>query len=287
METEHERLIGKHPIAPNMFAIWLTGEDLAIPPATPNKKHRKLTENTDQRDFAIEAIADFIIQHHVDPKKIDRIAKRKHEILKKYKLKNIDEYLETQSFFPTHEDTKTGNATEIILSNYVQATSGLKLFAYKLTYNPNVEQSIKGDDCLLFNKENLTERVIVGEAKFRSTPAPQAVRDIMSNSEGAKKLPISLPFISKHFTAIGDEAMAAAIEDLQYELRNGKVPVINVGLLLSTKSHLRSGDTAQQVDHYLDSKNPSLVVLSLGVDNPKQIIDKAFELAKEKLFKSV
>lgn len=287
METEHERLIGKHPKAPNMFAVWLACEDVAIPAAKPNKKHRKLTENADQRDFAVEAIADFIIQHHVDSKKIDRIASRKHEILKKYNLNKIDEYLETQSFFPTHDDTKTGNGTEIILSNYVQATSGLKLFAYKLTYNPNVEQSIKGDDCLLFNKENLTERVIVGEAKFRSTPGPQAVRDIINNSEGAKKLPISLPFISKHFTAIGDETMAAAIEDLQYELRNGKVPVINVGLLLSTKSHLRSRDTAQQVDYYLDSKNPSLIVLSLGVDDPKQIIDRAFDLAKEKLFKSI
>ena len=188
---------------------------------------------------------------------------------------------------PTHEDTKTGNATEIILTNYVRATSGLELLAYKLMYNPNVDQSIKGDDCLLFNKDNLTEKIIVGEAKFRGIPAPQAIRDIVSNSDGVKKLPISLPFISKYFTDIGDEDMSAKIEDLLFELRNGKVPVINVGLLLSTKSHLRGRDTAQQVDYHLDSTNPDLVVLSLGVDNPKEIIDKGFEIAKEKLLRMV
>lgn len=287
MKTEHERLIGKHPTAPNMFAMWLDGEDVSIPVGKPNKKHRKLIEKEEHRDFAIQTIADFIVKHHIDVKKIERIRRRKQEILRKYNLGTIEEYLDTQSFFPVHEETKTGNATEIILTNYVQATSGLELLAYKLTYNPNVEQSIKGDDCLLFNRANLIEKIIVGEAKFRSTPAPQAIRDLIDNSQGAKKLPISLPFISKHFTAIGDEPMAEAIEDLLFELRNGKIPVVNVGMLLSTKSALRSGDAAKQVDYYLDSTNPNFVVLSLGVDSPKDIIDKAFVIAKDKLYKSI
>lgn len=287
METEQEKLIGKHPVEPSFFATWLDGEDIASPPDKPNKKHRKLTEIIEYREQAIQEIANFIIEHHVDGKKIDRIRRRKNEILKKYNLATIDEYMEEQAFFPTHEDTKTGNATEIILTNYVRATSGLELLAYKLMYNPNVDQSIKGDDCLLFNKDNLTEKIIVGEAKFRGIPAPQAIRDIVSNSDGVKKLPISLPFISKYFTDIGDEDMSAKIEDLLFELRNGKVPVINVGLLLSTKSHLRGRDTAQQVDYHLDSTNPDLVVLSLGVDNPKEIIDKGFEIAKEKLLRMV
>lgn len=288
MATEHEKLIGKHPANPSFFATWLDGEDIAIPPDKPNKKHRKLVEIDAQRAAAIQQVAEFIIQHHVDIKKIERLKRRKEEILKKYNLSSIEEYTEFQSFFPIDENTRSGNATEIILSNYLQASSGLELLAFKLMYNTNVEQSIKGDDCLLFNTKNLNEKIIVGEAKFRgSSPAPKAIKDIINNLEGSKRLPISLPFISKHLTSIGNESLAAQIEDLLYELRTGKIPIVNVGLILSTKSTLRSGDTAQQVDHYLDSSNPNLVVLSLGVDNPNEIIEKAFEIANIELLKMI
>ena len=107
METEQDKLIGKHPVEPSFFATWLDGEDIASPPDKPNKKHRKLTEIIEYREQAIQEIANFIIEHHVDGKKIDRIRRRKNEILKKYNLATIDEYMEEQAFFPTHEDTNS------------------------------------------------------------------------------------------------------------------------------------------------------------------------------------
>ena len=281
--TEQEKLIGKHPSPPDVFAAWLDHEDL---PTTPSKKHRKLSENSGERQKAIEQIAQWIIEHHLDERKIVRLKKRKIEIMQKYALTDYAEYLEKQLPFPTVHNTQTGNATEIILSHYLQSSSGLKLLAYKLTYNGNVEQALKGDDCLLFNRVNLFDFVILGEAKYRATPQPEAIRGIVANLESSKRLPISIPFIAQHFTTQGDDEMAGKLEDLIYEINIGKVNIINVGLLLSTQSDTHTGkDAASQVEAYLNTTNENLVFLSLGVDNPLEIIEDAFEKAKQELIK--
>lgn len=287
MATEHEKLIGIHPAAPSCFGDWLSSDDIAPTATKPNKKHRKLVEVGD-RDAAIQHIAQFLIEHHIDAKRIQRLKKRKAEILAKYNLSDVEEYINTQNILPTDSTTRSGNGAEVILTSYLEASSGMELLVYRLRYNPNVEQSIKGDDCLLFNLQNLTEKVMIGEAKFRgSSPAPQAIKDMIANLEGNKRLPVSLSFVSEMLSLQGDEDKAAEIDDLLFELRNGKIPVINVGLLMSTKSHLRSGDAALQVEHYLDSTNPNLVVLSLGLDNPNEIIHKAFEIANAELLKAI
>jgi hypothetical protein len=280
MSTPQNKLIGEHPKKPNFFAIWLDCKDEPVPAADTNKKHRKLTEIGDERAAALNTIAQYIVDHHVDIKKIVRAKKRKAELLKKYSLKSFEEYLDTQSYLPKAKNTRNGNTAEIILSNYLPVTSGLSLLAFKLTYNPNVEQAIKGDDCLLFNQADLTEKVIVGEAKFRGNkPDKQAIKEMIKNLEGGKKLPISLPFISQHFTSLGDESMAEQIDDLLYELSTGKVDVVNAGLIISTKSPNRGQDTGQQVDYYLNTSNPNLVILSLGIDDPNEIVDKSFDMA--------
>ncbi|MDN5397000.1 MAG: DUF1837 domain-containing protein, partial [Chryseobacterium sp.] len=239
------------------------------------------------RTQAIREIANVLVQHHIDNDKIVELQARKGEILKKYNLKTIKPYLDAQGFFPASHDTRSGNLTEILLSQYLQTTSGLELLAYKLTYNGNVDQALKGDDCLLFNKTDLASKIITGEAKFRSKPTPKVVRDMVTNLEGSKRLPISLPFIAQHFTTKGDRIMSGKISDLLFELKGGKVPVVNVGLLLSTKSHMLSGDTIMQVENNLNTLNPNLVILSLGIENPVEIIDKAFELANKELEKRI
>jgi len=288
MSTPQDSLIGKHPVKPHFFAQWLDHIDEPVPPTDPNKKHRKLSEASGKRAFAIKGIAQYLLAHHVDPQKIARAKSRKAEILKKYKLNSFEEYLDTQTYFPKLKNTRNGNAAEVILSNYLQETSGLSLVAFKLTYNPNVDQAIKGDDCLLFDVKDLTRKVMVGEAKFRGrTPDSKAIKEMIKNLEGAKKLPISLPFISQHFTAIGDENMAAQIDDLLYELTTGKVDVINVGLIISTKSANRGQDAAKQLDHYLKTTNPKLVAISLGIDDPDEIVDKTFDEAYKLLKASV
>ncbi|WP_313187162.1 Hachiman antiphage defense system protein HamA [Sphingobacterium siyangense] len=286
MPTEQEKLIGSHPAHPNFFANWLKSEDSIILATKPNKKHRKLAELPSKRKVAIEQIAEWIIEHHVDGKKIKRLQDRKAEIMAKYGIK-MEDYIDSQNFFPRIENTKSGNATEIILSRYLQETAGVQILAYKLTYNPNVDQSMKGDDCLLFDTKNITSRIIVGEAKYRAKPSKQTVSNMVKNLENSKRLPISLPFISTHLTSIGNEDLASQIDDLNFEVSKGRIPIINVGLLLSTIGNSRTTDAGICVEENLDSTNPNLVVLSLGVDKPLEIITEAFKLARAKLISQI
>ena len=79
--------------------------------------------------------------------------------------------------------------------------------------------------------------------------------------------------------------MSGKISDILFELKGGKVPVVNVGLLLSTKSHLLSNDTILQVENNLKTSNPNLVIISLGIDDPADLIDEAFQLANKELSK--
>jgi hypothetical protein len=73
--------------------------------------------------------------------------------------------------------------------------------------------------------------------------------------------------------------------DLQNALINNKtgVNVHNVGFLLSTKSTTSSQDTYIQVENHLNTKNPNLVFISLGLDNPIEIVNESFKLAYEQL----
>lgn len=286
MQTEQEKLIGSHPDDTIFLGQWLDHEDIAISTDKPNKKHRKLAEADGQRKAAINEIAKWIVQHHVDAKKIQRIKDRKAEIMSKYKIP-IEEYIDSQNLLPKLDTLRTGNATEIILTQYLRTTSGMELLAYKLTYNPNVDQAMKGDDCLLFHPEDLSSNIIVGEAKYRGTPEKKAVVEMIKNLENSKRLPISLPFISKHFSSIGNEEMAGKIEDLQFEVSKNQVPITNVGLFLSTKGTNKSSDATMRVEADFETSNSNLVVLSLGLENPREILDEAFNLAEKLLIDSI
>jgi hypothetical protein len=47
-------------------------------------------------------------------------------------------------------------------------------------YNPNVDQSMKGDDVLAFDLDSHPVRVIVGEAKVRATSTKGSVQEIVT-----------------------------------------------------------------------------------------------------------
>jgi hypothetical protein len=272
--TEQERLIGKHPEATHILGEWLTHVDQ---PTIPSKKHRKLEENNKLRQKAICRIANWIIEHHVIDHKREAL-RRKTEILKKHEF---DEYVESLGLLPAIEKTKKGNVAEIILVEYLRETTRLSPIIHKLRYNTNIEQSMKGDDVLLLNPTNVLDKIIYGESKYRSTPSKQVIEETVSNLEGSKRLPVSIGFVVDRLYEMGDSALADELMDLQYLLKN--IDVHNVGFLLSTKSTTPSQNTSTQVDRHLNTKNPNLVFISLGLDNPIEIVNESFRLAKEQL----
>jgi hypothetical protein len=268
--TEQERLIGEHPQTSHILGEWLVHTDH---PATASKKHRKLEENKEIRNQAINKIAEWIIEHHISEKKIN-LLERKAELLQRH---DFDEYVEASKLLPIEDKTKKGNVAEIILVEYLQESTGLSPIIHKLRYNPNVDQSIKGDDVLLLNPSNVSEKIIYGESKYRSTPTKDVIEEAVSNLEGSKRLPVSIGFVAEILYEQGDDSLADQLMDLQVLLKNENINIHNVGFLLSNKT------TSTQVERHLNTTNPNLVFVSLGLDNPIEIIEGGFRLANEKL----
>lgn len=274
--TEQERLIGEHPQSPHIFGEWLTHIDY---PTTASKKHRKLEENDELRNQAISNIADWILTHHIIEQRTDAL-ERKAQILQKHEF---DEYIKSLNLLPSAEKTMKGNMAEIILVEYLQESTGLSPIIHKLRYNPNINQAMKGDDVLLLNPDNVFERIIYGESKYRSVPSKQAIEDAVSNLEGSKRLPVSIGFVADRLYEMGNTELADQLMDLQHLLKDDRIDVHNVGFLLSTKSTTPSIDTSTQVERHLSTINPNLVFISLGLDNPMEIVEESFKLANERL----
>ena len=273
-QTEQEKLIGCHPAAPHLFGVWLSSTDL---PASGNKKHRKTEEVAGKRDEAIDALAQWIVDYHVHSHSKKVIA-RKKAILKKH---DLDDFIDKMGLLPNDENTKKGNLGEIVLIEYLKASRFFEPIVHKLQYNTNVNSAMKGDDVLMFNTKDLFSEVIYGECKFRSTPNKKVVDDIVENLQGAKRLPASLEFVANILDDRGETDLADNITELHQKIEDGTVPVTNVGFLISTKSDIREGqDTTKQVEKHLKTSNPRLVMISLGIDNPVQVVDEAFKRAE-------
>jgi len=270
--NNQEKLIGKHPESDGVFSSWLSSDDT---PATPKLRHRKLDFDSAKRQDAIEEIANWIVLHHVNDSKI-RELQAKRRILSKYGFKP---YFEKQSLLPTADKTQKGNGAEIILAEYLMRSSGLSLLIYKLHYNPNIEQSMKGDDVLLFKKANIQEKIIVGESKFQKTPNKSVVEKITTVMGGNTVLPLSLGFIVDRLRDKGEKYLAKEVADLQANLHSGKTDIVNVGFVMSNHN------THNHVANNGNTSNPNLTFLSLAIDKPDEFIQACFVKALENLEK--
>lgn len=272
-QTEQEKLIGVHPVAPHIFGLWWSSTDM---PTTDRKKHRKLEEDPTVRNAAIDQLAQWIVDYHVTDFNLGLIARQK-AILNKH---DLGKYIDQLHLLPKADTTQKGNLGEIVLIEYLKGSRAFTPYVHKLHYNPNTEQSMKGDDVLMFDPKNLNSEVIYGECKFRGKPTAGIVGEIVGNLEGLKKLPVSLNFVANRVNEMGDTALAEQIVELQAKIYNGEVPVTNVGFLISKSSARKGCGTSAIVEDNLDTSNPRLVMISLGVDDPVDIVTQAFQKAE-------
>jgi len=264
-QTAQSKLIGEHPTS-GLFFDWFECEDT---PATDNKKHRKLTNKGLSSATLVDHLSQWILKHHATDARLARID-RKKQILDKH---GFAKYMEGKVPFPVKSaTTQKGNLGEIILAEYLSSTSGLEVLVYKLRYNPNVEQSMKGDDLLLFEKQSVQDKVIMGEAKFRSTKSKQALDDIV-DSLSTKNLPISLTFVCDRLEEMGEVDLADEIDDLISNLHSNKTPVIYVGFYHSEATAHKT------IEKNLNSSNKNLVIVSYCEDNPAKLVKDSFNEA--------
>lgn len=258
--SKQSELIGEHPTN-GIFSEWCEFEDI-IP--TINKKHRSLKDKGIVRSVLIEKLSDWIIEHHTPPKQKERIEKKK-SILNKH---NFTKYVSERMPFPIKNfTTQKGNLGEIILAEYLKSSSKLNLLIYKFRFNPNIEQSMKGDDVLLFDKNDIKNKIIMGESKYRTTPDKSVIEDIMQ-ALSKDNLPISLAFIRDR---LDEEEISEQIDDLISEIYKKDIPIVYVGFLHSNHN------VRNHVDKHLNSDNENLVLISYGEKNPEDLIKTLFD----------
>jgi len=262
-------LIGTHPKAPNIFSTWLDCNDVAV---TATKSHRSLTPLVATNNALIEWLGRKIFDHHHSEYRIEKLKENFSKL-------GYKKYAEQNRKLPVADKTKKGNATEILLSEYIESSLEKSLVkVFKLKYNPNADQAMKGDDTLLIDVVSINKtqriRLYLGEAKFRKTPSSTVVKTI-SKSLSKDKKPLSYSFIIDELGR--DKAtkdLADLLDTFLIDEVKGKGDIIYTGFLLS------NADTFKVVEANLNSDNPLFVLISIGIADPEELIKKAFERAE-------
>jgi hypothetical protein len=175
--------------------------------------------------------------------------------------------------YPRNPNTQKGNWAEILLAEYLSGSCNAQLPVYRLRYNTNVDQSMKGDDVLAFDLDSDPVRILVGEAKFRSTPSKKAVEEIVEALTRSYRagIPVSLQFIADQLFREGSEELGEKVEACNLLFALGKLRLDHVGLLVSDA---RAADQVR-----LNAKSPlhSLAVMSLGLDDPEGVVSICYQ----------
>lgn len=264
-----DKILGEHP-APDAFGCHTIAEDGQTSSDVP---HRSLTQNDDYRERTVEQLRAALIEHHASAGMIAQDQRKiKNLRAQGYPVADADIHR-----FPRSDTTRKGNLTEVFLAEYICSTSGAALPVYRLRYNPNVEQSMKGDDVLGFDFGSKRPRIIVGEAKFRGTPSKKAVQDIVSGLVRSHQagLPVSLQFVADRLYESNNIDLANRVADCSLQMASGRLDLNYIGLLLSDTS------SKSKVDQHTDGNLRNLVMISLGMDAPSLLVHDCFEGIEE------
>jgi hypothetical protein len=209
-----------------------------------------------------------LVQHHASAGAL----KRTKEHRKAMKRLGLDAEQARLGRFPSNASTRKGNLAEIVLAEYVVAANGVVLPVYRLRYNPNVDQSMKGDDVLAFDLDVKPARIIVGEAKFRGTSSAAAVKEIVEGLLRSYKggVPASLQFVADRLFEAGDDDLAGRVLDCATLFALGELRIDYVGMLLS------DAKAAERVNDATPGSLRRLAMLSLGVQDPDSLVDACY-----------
>ena len=234
--------------------------------------HRAL-KIVNNRKKAIAHLRGALIRHHADDEKLTRI-KRQLERL------GFDQSKLPTSPFPRADKTRKGNLSEVFLSEYLSTATEAELPVYRLRYNPNVEQSMKGDDVLVFDFSKSPIRIIVGEAKFRSTSSRSVVQDMVNALVTSHQagVPSSLQFVADRLFETGHEDVGTRVLESAEQISNGNHDLRYVGFLMSTRG------CRAHVDKYTEPMLPKLAVLSFTEGDLSGFLEECYDRIEEEAF---
>jgi len=256
-------IIGPHPTAPHPCGLHMSARDQST---AHNVPHRVLDDSPLQSAGFTAAMVQWILTHHASPEAIER-DRILHEALARQGLPNP-----ARSRLPNDPNTQKGNWAEILLAEYIVESCGTTLPVYRLRYNTNVDQSMKGDDVLAFDLDSNPVRVLVGEAKFRATPTKAVVEEMVGAlvKSHSGNIPASLQFIADRLFESGQNDLGSKVAICNALFAQGRLQLDYVGLLVSSR------DAHYHVQRNAKTDVRRLAVMSLGLVDPGGIVAASF-----------
>jgi len=235
-------------------------------------QYRALSEN-ENRDLFMNFTVEKLKTHHLS----DKAWERRKLSIESLRIKNLP--LSNSCPYPVADNTRRGNFAEVVLAEYLQAATSAKLPVYRLRYNPNINQSMKGDDVLLFDLDSEPPRIIVGESKFRTTPNKKAVTEILDGLKRSYngRVPISLQFVAERLFEEGNEKLGQKVQDCAFSILKDELTIDYVGFLMSDE---KAGDYVEP-NTTADIRN--LLIISLAVNSPAEMVTEAFDRLEAEL----
>lgn len=252
-----------HPKKPRKVATILRGSDLMT---TTKRQHRVLSELPGGRASTIEFLRKALVVHHTTA------ATRRDQAALANALRRQG-LPAPPSLYPTSKSTQKGNLAEVLLAEYITACEDLSLPVYRLHYNTNVDQSMKGDDVLAFDLDATPPRILVGESKYRgqptSTHAKSIVKGLQRSHQG--KIPASLSFVANALYKSKQIALAKRITRLKLGIARNRVQVDYVGFLMGGPKA-----ATRVTDHTPGGVPPNLAMISLELVNADAMVADCF-----------
>lgn len=249
----------KHPVN-HPYGISLSATDSATSCGCP---HRVLKEEAEQHDAFIDFTVGALRAHHIS----DVDLRRRKALIASLGFTGLP-----LSPYPTVEKTQRGNYAEVVLAEYLKAATDAVMPVYRLRYNPNPQQSMKGDDVLLFDLDSKPVRIIVGESKFRGTPSKAAVEEIVAGLKRSHEgnLPASLMFVAERLFEAGEQELGEKVMQCVELFATDKLQIDYIGFLLS------NSNAGKNVNRSTTNELHNLLMVSLSMDDPEKAVDEAF-----------
>lgn len=146
---------------------------------------------------------------------------------------------------PTSAEIRRGHLAEILACEFTRELLGYEIPVHRLRYNPNPDQSMKGDDLLGFRFATVqreSHNVLVGEAKYRSQYSSEAVVEAYEAlGRGFRPYPASIEFVATLLQMRGNRDKANQVRQVKNLLTSMSHRVTRYCLLfLATKGRPRN-----------------------------------------------
>jgi hypothetical protein len=258
-----KEILGEHPQA-GLGSLIIASDDHT----KSGVPHRALSEYDGQRETIVTCIREMLMRHHASPEMLEREKER----IESMKRLGYEAYQSRMSRFPINPNTQKGNLAEIFLAEYLVAAANISLPVYRLRYNPNVDQSMKGDDVLAFDLDSKPIRILVGETKFRETSSKTAVTEIVDALVRSHKggIPVSLQFVANRLFDMGKNELGEKVVNCATLFAIDQLRLDYVGLLMSDTQ------SAERLKQHTKNCLHHLVVISFGVDAPTALNNSCF-----------